>query len=180
MPFETDAFNHVYTMTMAIKEMVASCWSRLYDMECVAVRPAPIYGPRMWKGLALANFVDAAMAGTPLTIHGDGSARRRFVQVTDLAAAIATIVAAPEASGAYDVAGPDLVSVRELADLVCAEVPGATVTHISDGGRAGEYNGGVLPDSERLRAELGWSPQMSIKDGVQDYVRWAGATAQAS
>ncbi len=173
--FEADAFDHVYTMTMAMKEIAASCWSRLYGMDCAVVRPAPIYGPGMWPGLVLANFVRAALAGEPLSINGTGAAARRFVHVTDLADAILRILDAPEATGAYDVAGPDLVSVRQLADLVCAEIPGTTITHLTDERRTGEFTGDNLPDSGRLGRELGWAPRVSIGDGVRQYVSWASA-----
>ena len=76
---------HLYTATKLTSEYYCISYDKLYGLATTILRYGIPYGPGMWGGLVLKNFLDSAFSGKPLTIFGDGSASRRFVHVEDLA-----------------------------------------------------------------------------------------------
>ena len=61
----------------------------------VTVRPFNVYGPGQIGGGAIRAFIEAALAGRDLTIHGDGSQIRAWCYVDDMVEAVAALPRAP-------------------------------------------------------------------------------------
>ena len=122
----------------------------------------------------------AASGGAPLTVFGDdyptpdGTCIRDFVHVTDLADAHLAALRALEASApssAYNLGSGQGTSVRELLAAV-ERVTGRPVAHHIGVRRSGDP-ARLVASSERIRAELGWSPRFGdIETIVETAWRW--------
>ena len=78
-------------------EAYVTAYAATYGIAACALRFSNAYGPRsLHKKSVVAAWLRAALAGTPLTIHGDGEQTRDFVHVDDLAAAVHAALEAPE------------------------------------------------------------------------------------
>src|SRR5438477_4788484 len=110
-----------YAATKAGADRLAYSYFVTYGLPIVIVRPFNNYGPRQHPEKVIPHFITQALAGEPLTIHGDGHASRDWLYVDDDAEAIEAIIAADLDAVAGEVlnvaTGVD-ISVAEVADLV--------------------------------------------------------------
>ena len=99
-----------YAVSKLAGESYTRVFARVYDMETVALRYFNVFGPRQRPDAAYAAviplFMRAALEGTPVPIHGDGTQSRDFTYVDNVVRANLLAAAAPsEASGGvYNVA----------------------------------------------------------------------------
>ena len=114
-----------YAATKAGGDRLAYSYFVTYGLPIVIVRPFNNYGPRQHPEKVIPRFITQALAGEPLTIHGDGHASRDWLYVDDDAEAIEAIIAADIDSLAGEVVnvatGID-ISVADVADAVLAAV----------------------------------------------------------
>jgi len=140
-------------------------------IPAVALRFFNVYGPRQDPrgpyAAAVPKFLEAARAGSPLTIFGDGHQTRDFVYVDDVTAALEHAALSPSLSGVYNVASGHSVSVLRLAELILA------LTGLrSEIRHAPARPGDILHSSasiEKIRA-TGWKPSFDLAAGLQNIV----------
>ena len=110
-----------YAATKAGGDRLAYSYFVTYGLPIVIVRPFNNYGPRQHPEKVVPRFITQALAGDPLTIHGDGHASRDWLYVDDHAEAIEVLIETPIDALAGEVVnvatGVD-ISVAEIADLV--------------------------------------------------------------
>src|ERR671922_2475106 len=92
-----------YAATKAGADRLAYSYFVTYGLPIVIVRPFNNYGPRQHPEKVVPHFITQALAGEPLTIHGDGHASRDWLYVDDDAEAIEAIIEAPLESVAGEV-----------------------------------------------------------------------------
>ena len=137
-------------------------------LPTVSLRFFNVYGPRQDPrgpyAAAVPRFLEAARAGTPLTIFGDGHQTRDFVYVEDVTAALEHAAISPTPSGVYNVASGQSVSVLRLAELILA------LTGLrSEIRHAPARPGDILHSSasiQKIRA-TGWNPSFDLSAGLQ-------------
>jgi UDP-glucose 4-epimerase len=140
-----------------------------YGLETVALRYFNVFGPRQdptsQYAAVIPNFITALLDNQPVTIFGDGEQSRDFTHVDNIVQANLLAMDAPDASGkVYNVAYGRKVSLNELvAEL--QELIGSDVETIYAPMRAGEVLHS-LACLERARAELGYEPEVDLRDGL--------------
>lgn len=172
-PFLPEGGGHVYTSTKIAAEFLAHDFRKLYGLPFTILRYGIPYGPGMWPGLVLKNFLDRAFAKQPLTIFGDGSASRRFVYVGDLAKAHVLALQDIAANQIYNLEGMRFVSVKELAELVSRLVGGVEIQYKEEPTRLGEFTYfRKLISSNKAYIDLGWAPEIELEEGVRRTLEW--------
>ncbi|MEV7981995.1 NAD-dependent epimerase/dehydratase family protein [Streptomyces sp. NPDC086519] len=167
---------NVYATTKLAQEHLAAAWARSTGASAVSLRYHNVYGPRMPRDTpyaGVASFFRSALArGEAPRVYEDGRQRRDFVHVRDVAAANAVALEAEPAPGvltAYNTGSGEPHTVGEMARALAAAYggPDPVVT--------GEYRLGdvrhITADSSRLRAELGWKPEVGFADGMAEFAR---------
>ncbi|MFJ3230963.1 NAD-dependent epimerase/dehydratase family protein [Streptomyces sp. NPDC086787] len=167
---------NVYATTKLAQEHLAAAWARSTDSTAVSLRYHNVYGPGMPRDTpyaGVASFFRSALArGEAPRVFEDGRQRRDFVHVRDVAAANALALEADPASGAltaYNTGSGEPRTVGEMAHALAAAYsgPAPVVT--------GEYRLGdvrhVTADSSRLRADLGWKPEVGFEAGIREFAR---------
>ncbi|WP_217178108.1 NAD(P)-dependent oxidoreductase [Streptomyces sp. AC495_CC817] len=171
----TDPRN-VYATTKLAQEHLAAAWARATGGAAVSLRYHNVYGPRMPRDTpyaGVASFFRSALArGESPRVFEDGRQRRDFVHVRDVAAANVAALEADTAEGslvAYNTGSGEPHTVGEMARALAAAYggPDPVVT--------GEYRLGdvrhITADSQRLRAELGWKPEVGFAEGMREFAR---------
>jgi UDP-glucose 4-epimerase len=95
-----------------------------------------------------------------LEIHGDGSQRRDFVHVRDVVTAQIAAYESDVRGAVFNVGSGTNISVQELADMISPHQ-----RHVA--ARADDSKG-TLADISRIRAALGWSPEISFAQGLKE------------
>jgi UDP-glucose 4-epimerase len=165
---------HLYTATKLAGEHYCRAYAELYGLEPTVLRFGIPYGPRCRPAAVVPAFVARARAGEPLTIAGDGSQSRRFVYVEDLAEGVVRALAPVAAGRTYNLVGEEDVSVREIAEQVCASVADVGIVHSE--GRSGDFAGAPVCGARAAR-ELGWRARTPFAEGLRRYVAWEAGQA---
>lgn len=133
------------------------------------------YGPRLDPGSPYARvvtrFIERALSGRPLEIHGDGLQTRSFAFVSDTVAGLIKLGACSDCAGeAFNVGGEEEVTVLELAAIVM-ELTGSRVPIVHTPPRPGDPRR-RRPDISKAKRRLGWRPQVSLREGILMTVEW--------
>jgi len=153
-----------YGVSKLASDHLAEVYARQYGLETVSLRYFNVYGPRATQGVVHA-FLQRALDGEPLSIHGDGCQTRDFVHVSDVVGANLR-AATTEQTGVYNVGTGRRVTIRSLAELVCDFV-GAD----SDIVHAEERQGDIrhsLADTSRARSALGFEASVDLEHGLRE------------
>jgi UDP-glucose 4-epimerase len=136
-------------------------------IPATALRFFNVYGPRQDANgpyaAGVPRFFQAALAGTPITIHGDGQQTRDFVFVEDVTAAMIHVALHPDLRGVYNVASGQSTSILQLAKRILSLTGSSSpITHTSARVADVRFSSASI---ERLRT-TGWSPQTTLDCGL--------------
>ena len=164
---------HFYTTSKLCSEFIAQDFKSLKNLNFTILRYGIPYGPRMWPGLVLRAFTENALSNKPIIINGDGSAKRRFIHIQDLAKGHLLALDSKADNQIYNLEGDKDVTIKELANLVSSNIDGVKVEYVIDKSRTGELKTDSIEISnKKIKQELGWSIDVSIEDGVKTYIDW--------
>lgn len=160
-------------------ELYLAYYARVHGLDYIALRFANVYGPRQdphGEAGVVAIFCQRLLAGTPLTVFGDGAQTRDYVYVGDvarahvLAASRPTIPAGAVDDRAFNLGTGVETSVTDLAQGLIA-VSGRAVPMQHAPARPGEQQRSVV-SIDKARAGLGWAPAVSLADGLRHTFDW--------
>jgi UDP-glucuronate 4-epimerase len=162
-----------YAASKRAAELVASTICRNAPaMRCAALRFFTVYGPRQRPEMAITRFMRAALAGEPVTVFGEGSMRRDFTHVHDI---VRGVVAALDAEGSagfrvYNLGSGAPIDLRGLVEAIAAAA-GVTLRIETEPVPLGDVDA-TFADIGRARDELGWAPQMTLREGLATVLEW--------
>ena len=176
----------LYADSKAMDEYLALAYRQERDLDFVIARLFNTVGPRQsgQYGMVVARFVQAAVAGRPLEIHGDGTQTRTFCHVSDTIRALESLMTSDVTTGdIYNVGSRNWISVGELATRVI-ELTGSTseLIHVP---YDKVYGTGIddmlhrVPAIEKIRGAIGWEPTMTLDDILVDVIAHERAVADA-
>lgn len=175
----SDKTRWIYAAGKAMDDYLALSMHRQTGLPVVIGRFFNTVGPRQKgdHGLVLPRFVDQALAGGPLQVHGDGQQVRCFGHVADVVAGILDLMRAPRAAGkVFNFGNDEPVTIQELADKVIARVdPGLKIRHVAYTDVFGPGFEDIrrrIPDLTRIKTMIGYQPRHSLDDIIQDVVAW--------
>src|SRR5580704_443238 len=157
-------------------EAYCSAYARSFGLGTVALRFGNCYGPLSGhKSSVVAKFIREAFAGKCWEIYGDGGQTRDFIYVEDVIDAINLAVTADSVGGEiFQIASSTETTVSELATKLAAVLKSCGLrppdmhyveTRVGDVVR--NYS-----DTAKARTRLGWSPKVSLDEGLDRTVRW--------
>ncbi len=172
-PFHLPSAGHVYTSSKIASELVVHNYFDLYGQPFTILRYGIPFGPRMRDELVIARFVQAALAGEAITIHGDGNQFRNYVYVEDLADAHVLALGEAGENQVFNLEGPEPVSLRQIVDAIRDIVaPDLVVEYLP--ARTGDYKGKVV-SAEKVARVLGWVASTPFVEGLRRYIDWRSA-----
>ena len=111
----------LYADSKAMDEYLALSYHLERGLDAVIARLFNTVGPRQSGryGMVIPRFVERALAGEPLEVHGDGTQTRSFCHVADTVRALAGLMDAREISGEiFNVGSSERIRIVELAERV--------------------------------------------------------------
>ena len=161
-----------YAVSKLAGEHMVHAYHDELGVPTVTVRPFNVYGPGQIDGGAIRAFIEAALAGRDLTIHGDGSQVRAWCYVDDMVDAVLLCLERPEAVGQSFNIGNDrsTVTILDLAQRVkrLTGCPGEIVfqpLHYADV----ELRS---PNVGKARELLGFEAAVELDDGLERTIAW--------
>jgi nucleoside-diphosphate-sugar epimerase len=166
-PFQHNGAGHIYVTLKIAAELLAHDFQKLYGLSFTILRYGTVYGPGMWKGLVVREFIERALAGEPLIVHDDGSDARRFVYVEDLARAHVLALQAIAENQVYNLEGNRTVTIKELAEIVIRIVGKGHIEYHKADVTQLKYAERIISTS-KAQSELGWEPVIDIEEGIKN------------
>ncbi len=160
-----------YGASKVMTEMLSGAYTRSYGLETVGLRYFTVYGPRQRPDMALARFIETALAGGELPIFGDGRQLRDFTYVGDVVAATVAAAEHGRAGAVYNVASSQARPLLEVLD----ELAGALRRKLRlafEKTKAGDVRD-TWARTDLARKELGFLAKTSLADGLSAQVREA-------
>lgn len=136
----------------------------------------PRQDPRSQYAAAVPIFIQRALRNEPLTIYGDGQQTRDFIYVRDIAAANAFFASNTPASGVFNVAYGQRITISQLAaDIVRLTASGSPIEHAPR--RAGDV-AHSMASVEKLQS-TGFAPEGNLADGLRETIESFRARTRA-
>jgi UDP-glucose 4-epimerase len=151
-----------YALSKLLGEEAVFHWHRVYGLPVNSIRIFNAYGTRSRTtgayGAVFGVFLKQKLAGAPFTVVGDGTQTRDFVYASDVARAFLAAAETPVSGEAFNVGAGRPQSVNRLVELL-----GGDVVYIPK--RPGEPDC-TFADVAKIRARLGWEPEIPFEAGV--------------
>jgi UDP-glucose 4-epimerase len=169
-----------YAVSKLAGEHMAHAYHDEFALPTVSVRPFNVYGPGQIGGGAIRAFIETALAGNDLTIHGDGSQIRAWCYVDDMVDGLLVTLEHPAAVGeSFNIGNArSAVTIFDLAQRVkrLTGCPGEIVfrpLHYTDV----ELR---IPNVDKARERLGFEAKVELDDGLERTIAWYRARLAAA
>jgi len=171
-PWANDTF---YGAAKVFNEGMLRSFHAMYGLDYVALRYFNVYGPRMdIHGLyteVLIRWMERIEAGQPPLIFGDGQQTMDFVFTTDIARANLLAAEADVTDAVFNIGSNTETSLRDLAEALL-EVMGSDLTVEFGPERAVNGVTRRLASIDAAQRQLGWQPEVDLKQGLGRLVDW--------
>ncbi|MEM0951075.1 MAG: NAD-dependent epimerase/dehydratase family protein [Cyanobacteria bacterium P01_H01_bin.74] len=164
-----------YAATKVMCENLLYNYAFLYGIQTVALRFFTVYGPRQRPDLAIHKFAKLIDAGEPITIFGDGSARRDFTYSEDIVQGILKAIAFQDFSTdvpfeVFNLGESNTITVNTLVTLL--ENAMQKKAQINYAPRNPADVTLTFADISKARALLGYDPTTPVEQGLEAFVAW--------
>lgn len=162
-----------YAITKLDGEYYCGMFAREGRLATACLRYFNVFGPRQdpqsQYAAAVPIFIDRAVKNLPITIYGDGEQTRDFIYVKDIVAANAFFATQSPATGVFNVAYGQRITINDLAGTICKLTRSRSeIKHAPE--RSGDVKHS-LACIDKLRA-AGFRPASNFADGLKETIRW--------
>ena len=196
VPFSTDdrVDNPVslYAATKKSNELMAHCYSKLYNIPSTGLRFFTVYGPAGRPDMAYFGFTNKLLKGETIQIYNFGNCRRDFTYVDDIVEGIVRVMAgAPERKvgedglpvppyAVYNIGGGQPENLLDFVQILQEELLRAGVLPQDYDFEAHKklvpMQPGDVPttyaDAEALERDYGFTPKITLREGLRKFAEW--------
>ena len=161
-----------YGVTKLAAEHLCQAYAGLAgpSMAVAILRYFTVYGPRQRPDMGFWRFIEAAMAGRPLVVYGDGGQTREFTYVDDVVRANLLAMTAPVQAEAINVGGGRRITVNEVLELIGRSSGRRLKIERAEAQPGDARHTGA--DGTRAEALLGYRPEVVLEDGIAGEAAW--------
>ena len=161
----------VYDEAKRFAEAMTVAYHRYHGLNTKVIRIFNTYGPRMRinDGRAIPTFIGQALRNEEVTIFGRGTQTRSFCYVTDLVDGILRLIDS-NIHQPVNIGNPAEMTIEEIAQIIIKMTNSSSQIVFKP---LPEDDPKVRkPDITRAQTQLGWSPKVSIADGLTETIRY--------
>jgi dTDP-glucose 4,6-dehydratase len=167
-----------YSASKAASDHLVRAWQETYGLPVLVTNCSNNYGPYHFPEKLIPVVILNALHGRPIPVYGAGENVRDWLYVEDHAEALLTVVERGTVGRTYCIGGRAEARNIDIVRRICALMDemhpaGAPhdrlITFVTD--RPG-HDARYAIDPDRIRKELGWSPSLTLEEGLSRTVRW--------
>ena len=161
----------VYGATKAACDVLVHAYRVEHKLSGVALRIGRVYGPGRTTESLIATLISDALGGRPSRPPGDGTARYHYIYREDvISAIILALDASCDISSAYNIAGHDIASDVEVANIVKKFLPNSDIDFESPDGDF--ITRRPFLDISAAQRDLQFLPKFDLNSGISAYIEW--------
>ena len=196
VPFSTDdkVDNPVslYAATKKSNELMAHCYSKLYNIPSTGLRFFTVYGPMGRPDMAYFGFTDKLIKGETIQIFNYGNCQRDFTYIDDIVEGIIKVINRPPQKNigddglpippyaVYNIGNSNPENILEFVDILQQELTRAGVLPENYDFNAHKelvpMQPGDVPvtyaDVSALEQDFGYKPSTSLREGLRNFAEW--------
>jgi dTDP-glucose 4,6-dehydratase len=170
--------NSPYSASKAASDHLVRAWGETYGLPVVLSNCSNNYGPFHFPEKLIPVVILSALAGRPIPVYGLGANVRDWLHVEDHAAALLAVLTRGRLGESYNIGGNAEASNLDVVRRICAlmdtmQPEGAPhdrlISFVPD--RPG-HDFRYAIDASKIRRELGWSPSVTLDEGLRRTVAW--------
>lgn len=163
-----------YSASKIGADMLVESFNRSFDLPVVTLRPFNTYGPRQSTRAVIPTIITQALRGETIQL-GNLEARRDLTFVSDTVDGFLKVASTPGIEGeTFNLGTGAEVSIREMVGVI-GSLLGKTLAVTIETGRLRPTRSEVqrlLSNNLRAHEHLGWSPRVSLRDGLEKTITW--------
>lgn len=160
-----------YAATKSACEQILYTYSKLYAINCVALRFFTVYGPRQRPDLAIHKFIEHITANQPIEMYGDGNTMRDYTYIDDIVNGIcAAITYNKTPYEIINLGGGSPITLRQMIQTI-EEILGEKAIIHQLPMQPGDVNKTVA-DISKAKKLLNYQPATDFKTGIKHFVNW--------
>lgn len=167
----------LYAATKAANELMAYSYAQLYGLRATGLRFFTVYGPWGRPDMAPLLFARAVLAGRPIEVFNEGRMQRDFTHVSDIVAGILGALSHPSAEPVphhvFNLGNHTPVELERFIDVI-ERAAGRAACKVYKPMQAGDMVR-TMADTRRAHDAFGYSPSLSIEQGLPPVVAWCRA-----
>ena len=182
----------LYAATKKSNELMAHCYSKLYNIPSTGLRFFTVYGPAGRPDMAYFGFTNKLLRGETIQIFNYGNCRRDFTYVDDIVEGVVRVMqGAPEKNvgedglpvppyAVYNIGGGQPENLLDFVQILQEELLRAGVLPQDYDFEAHKklvpMQPGDVPttyaDAEALERDFGFTPKITLREGLRDFAQW--------
>lgn len=170
---ETDTLrpNNPYSASKAGADHMVRAYHVTHGLNTCVTRCTNNYGSYQFPEKFIPVVIGRALANDAIPVYGDGLQRREWLHVSDHCRGILAVLEEGRAGEIYNISHDIDITNLDLAKhiLRALDKPDTLLQHVTD--RLG-HDRCYRVNSEKIRRELGWQPQVKFEQGLVETVNW--------
>ncbi len=182
----------LYAATKKSNELMAHCYSKLYDIPSTGLRFFTVYGPAGRPDMAYFGFTNKLLKGETIQIYNYGNCRRDFTYVDDIVEGIVRVMAKAPAHkkgedglpippyAVYNIGGGQPENLLDFVNILQEELLRAGVLPEDYDFEAHKelvpMQPGDVPvtyaDTTALERDFGFTPKITLREGLRKFAEW--------
>lgn len=151
-------------------EKIVIAYNQVFKLPFTILRPSALYGERCVSRRVVQIFIENALKGSDISIHGNGADRLDFTYIDDLVQGVIKVIENENAKNQIlNLTYGESRSTSELAEILLKHFPWIKVNYLPKDNLT--PNRGTL-SVEKARNLLGYDPQYPLEKGIAKYVEW--------
>lgn len=161
-----------YAASKAAADMILSVYHKQFKFPLLTVRATNVYGARQQLFKIIPRSVIFIRMGKKIELHGGGTAVKSYIHIRDVSRGELAILEKGEIGQMYNISPDAGVAVRDVVSTIARrmDVPFEKAVEIV-AERPGQDAAYVI-DSTKARTKLGWSPRISVEQGLGEVIEW--------
>lgn len=160
-----------YSSSKASADMIALSYYKTYQLPIIVTRCSNNYGPYQYPEKLIPLMITNALEGKKLPLYGDGLNIRDWLHVNDHCSAIDVVLHKGNLGEVYNIGGNNEKTNIDVVEQIMSLL-GKTkqdLRFVAD--RLGHDRRYAI-DATKMKEELGWEPQYTFEQGLQETVKW--------
>jgi nucleoside-diphosphate-sugar epimerase len=164
-----------YAEAKRAAEMLCAIYAKQHQLQVPIARIFALLGPYLSLDIhfAAGNFIRDAMVGKPIVVNGNGLPQRSYLYAGDLTTMLWHLLVRGKSVEPYNLGSDQGISIADLARMI-GRVLGQPEVKILGAADRGWNLGRYVPDTSKLKAELGLERTVSLEESIRRTALWNG------
>jgi dTDP-glucose 4,6-dehydratase len=161
-----------YAASKAAADMLLSVYHHQYGFPLQTVRATNVYGARQQLFKIIPRAISCIRQKRNFQLHGGGVAMKSYIHIRDVSKGEMAILEKGELGEIYHLSPDNGISIKDLVTSVCNIMGVSFEDYVEIVAERPGQDKAYLLNSKKAHEKLGWQPEINLKDGLYEVVKW--------